>query len=134
MANIAEGSFDVVSDSPELLTDLERKVLELADSPMFSYGSMRTCPEVGIHDAMLSVVFTARWNCELAFSWLESLLDPAEKYAHREALIRAEISSEGREFATLYKEQIEKLAGDIRLSRNQIDLESSGSWRACADP
>ena len=130
MANIAEGSFDVVSDSPELLTDLEQKVLAMADRPMFSYGSMGTCPEVGIHDGMLSVVFTARWNCALAFSWLESLLDPAENYAHREALIRAEISGEGRETAMLYKEQIEKLAGDTRLSRNQIDLESSGFWGA----
>ena len=130
MANIAEGRFDVVSDSPDLLTDLEQKVLDMADRPMFSYGSMGSYPEVGIDDGMLSVVFTARWNCELAFAWLESLLDPAENYAHREALIHAVISGEGRETSLLYKEEIEKSAGNTRLSRKQIDLESSGFWGA----
>jgi hypothetical protein len=128
MANIAEGWFDIASDSAELLADLEQKVLDMADRPMFSYGGGGSYPEVDVDEGMLSVVFTSRWNCELVFAWLESLLDPTENYPHLQALIDAAIDGEGRESSGGYKEEIAKVPGAASLTRTEIDLDSLGFW------
>jgi len=133
MANIAEGWFDIVSESSDLLRDMERRVAEMAARPMFSYGTIGGGPEVGIYEDRLNVVFTSRWTCGEVFSWLESLLAPAEGYVFRDDLIAAVICGEGRESGVGYKESINKPAGSDVIERVEIDLAQLGFWGALAE-
>ena len=133
MANIAEGWFDIVSESSDLLRDMERRVAEMADRPMFSYGTIGGGPDVGIYEDRLSVVFTSRWTCDDVFSWLESLLAPTGGYALRDDLIAAIICGEGKESGVGYKEIINKPAGSDGIERVEIDLAQLGFWGALAE-
>ena len=139
MANIAEGQFEIQSSDRALLDDVAHRVDQLSEHAMFSYGSMGSYPEITQSEGRLIVSFTSNWTCTAGFDWLDALMvadgmiqtpDGMEMgpYAHREALIAATVTGGGREYATLYKEVIQKSPGDPTLTRTLIDLEALGFW------
>jgi len=120
MANTATGYLAIQFPEPNPLAseEITRAILE---SSLFNYEAC----EISEDDSGLSGVFFPRWDADSCWEWINhelgakaSELTPESK----SALIASEISGYSYEWGCQYRDRVEKIEGETRLTEYQLSF------------